>query len=117
MDKDVAQNFAHEWIAAWNSHDLENILSHYADEIEYVSPLVVERFSDATGTNTTKERLGEYVAKGLAANPELRFELIQILLGVRGFVLYYKNARDGHSAEYFELNDSQKVTNVIATYS
>jgi len=122
MDKTIIEDFAQEWISAWNSHDLnshdlDEILSHYADKIEYVSPLVIERYDDATGTITNKEKLKKYIATGLAANPKLKLELVQVLLGVRGFVLYYKNARDRHSAEYFELNDKQKVTKVIATYS
>jgi len=25
---------AQEWIAAWNAHDLERILAHYADDVE-----------------------------------------------------------------------------------
>ena len=29
-----------EWIASWNSHDLDRILNHYADDVEVVSPLV-----------------------------------------------------------------------------
>lgn len=29
-------DFAHEWIAAWNAHDLERILAHYADDVELV---------------------------------------------------------------------------------
>ncbi len=117
VDKTFPEKFAREWIDAWNSHDLDEIMSHYADEIEYVSPLVVERYDDVTGTITTKEKLREYVAIGLTANPKLKFELVQVLLGVRGFTLYYKNARGGHSTEYFELNGERKVVKVIATYS
>src|ERR1044071_6046050 len=29
--------FAHEWIADWNTHDLERILAHYADGVELSS--------------------------------------------------------------------------------
>ncbi len=40
MTEAEAQEFALEWIAAWNSHDLDRILSHYADDVEVTSPLV-----------------------------------------------------------------------------
>ncbi len=33
-----AQKFAKEWIAAWNAHDMEEILRHYADTIEIQHP-------------------------------------------------------------------------------
>ena len=35
-----AARFADEWFAAWNAHDLDANLGHYADEIEFVSPFV-----------------------------------------------------------------------------
>ena len=38
MDKEQAQQLAEEWYAAWNSHDLERILSHYSDDVVFVSP-------------------------------------------------------------------------------
>ena len=37
IDSTWAHEFAREWIAAWNSHDLELILSHYADDFEMAS--------------------------------------------------------------------------------
>ena len=40
MTESEATRFAQEWVAAWNSRDLERILSHYADDVEVTSPLV-----------------------------------------------------------------------------
>ena len=31
--------FAAEWLAAWNAHDLERILSHYAEGVTFLSPV------------------------------------------------------------------------------
>ena len=33
-----AGKFADDWIQAWNSHDLEAIMSHYAPEVVLTSP-------------------------------------------------------------------------------
>ncbi|HEX5049396.1 MAG TPA: nuclear transport factor 2 family protein, partial [Gammaproteobacteria bacterium] len=41
ITQDFAQTFAHEWIDAWNSHDLDRILSHYADDFVMSSPRIV----------------------------------------------------------------------------
>ena len=38
-----AQAFADEWIEAWNSHDLDRILSHYSDDAELLSPVAAAR--------------------------------------------------------------------------
>jgi ketosteroid isomerase-like protein len=32
--------FALEWIESWNSHDLDRILSHYADDVEVTTPMI-----------------------------------------------------------------------------
>ena len=34
LSGDFVHRFAAEWIAAWNSHDLERILAHYTDDFE-----------------------------------------------------------------------------------
>ena len=34
MTEAEAQDFAHEWIEAWNSHDLEQSLELYAEDVE-----------------------------------------------------------------------------------
>ena len=41
MTFEDATDFANDWIAAWNAHDLDRIVGHYAQKIEFVSPLIV----------------------------------------------------------------------------
>src|SRR3989441_9324770 len=47
IDRNWAEAFAREWVDAWNAHDLERILSHYTDDFEMASPLIVERMGVA----------------------------------------------------------------------
>jgi len=35
-----AERFGADWIAAWNSHDLDRVLTHYEDDFEMSSPLI-----------------------------------------------------------------------------
>jgi hypothetical protein len=49
IDSAFAREFATEWVAAWNSGDLERIFSHYADDFEMRSPLIIERGFSPTG--------------------------------------------------------------------
>jgi len=39
MDEDFAQQFAAEWLDAWNAHDLDAILGHFSDDVIFTSPL------------------------------------------------------------------------------
>ena len=32
------RDFAKEWVEAWNSHELERVLSHYDDAVTLISP-------------------------------------------------------------------------------
>jgi ketosteroid isomerase-like protein len=41
ITKEQALDFAHEWVAAWNAHDLERVLSHYTEDFEMSSPFIV----------------------------------------------------------------------------
>jgi hypothetical protein len=54
IDRTFAREFAAEWIAAWNSGDLERILSHYADDFEIRSPLIAERGFSPTGVSLAR---------------------------------------------------------------
>ena len=39
LQPSFVQTFAHEWIAAWNSRDLDRILVHYAPDVVLTSPV------------------------------------------------------------------------------
>jgi hypothetical protein len=45
-----ADQLAQEWLESWNSHDLDRIMGHYNEQIEFVSPFVVKLLNDRTGT-------------------------------------------------------------------
>ncbi len=117
MDIEFAQRFSDEWIESWNSHDIKKIISHYADELEFKSPLVVERYSDLDGIIYNREKLKEYFLIGLTNNPSLTFKLKTLLLGVNCLTLYYQNARGGDTAECFEFNKNNKVIKCVSCYS
>jgi ketosteroid isomerase-like protein len=59
IDPAWAHDFAKEWIAAWNSHDLDRILSHYVEDFEMSSPLIVERKIDPGGVLRGKAAIRE----------------------------------------------------------
>lgn len=44
MRKEFAQQFAKEWVQAWNNHDIEAILSHYTEDFEIESPIAQKDF-------------------------------------------------------------------------
>src|SRR5580692_994322 len=92
IDRAFAREFAAEWIAAWNSGDLERIFSHYADDFEMRSPLIVERGFASTGALRGKAAIRPYWGAGIAnAKPPLRFELIDAYVGVDTISIHYRS--------------------------
>ncbi|HVE97479.1 MAG TPA: nuclear transport factor 2 family protein [Pseudonocardiaceae bacterium] len=42
MDHADAVAFAEGWVKAWNSHDLDAVLSHIADNVVFTSPVTAQ---------------------------------------------------------------------------
>lgn len=116
IDKNFADHFAREWIDSWNSHDLSRILSHYSDDFEMSSPVIIQVAGEPSGTLKGKDAVGAYWAKALTVIPELRFELITMLIGVNSITLYYQGAR-GMAAEVFHFDPDNKVSRAYAHYA
>jgi hypothetical protein len=116
MDQEEADRIAADWVAAWNAHDLERILAHYADTLEFTSPLVVERLGRADGTIRDKAALRAYFAVGVAPGSTLRFELIDALPGVASLILYYRNHRGRTVAETMHFGPDGKVVRATVHY-
>lgn len=117
MKKDEAWDLANHWVAAWNAHDLELILTHYDDAIELISPVAAQLLGAAGGKVIGKANLKAYFQRGLVAYPELRFQLEDVLWGVNSIVLFYTNQKGTRSGEFMELSAIGKVIRVIAHYN
>src|ERR1700753_4250590 len=112
-----AREFAEEWIAAWNAHDLERIFSHYVDDFEMHSPLIIERMGVASGVLKGKEAIRPYWAAGLAAHPPLHFELRDVLVGVDTLAIYYfSRTRHRMVAEILRFNAQGKAISGAGLY-
>ena len=116
IDKKFAEHFAREWIDSWNSHDLDRILSHYDDQFEMTSPVIIQIAREPSGTLKGKDAVGAYWAKALQLIPDLRFELLTTLIGVNSITLYYRGHR-GLSAEVFHFGHDRKVVRAYAHYA
>jgi len=117
VTKEEAWKLANEWVAAWNAHDLDAILTHYEEAVELTSPAAAQLLGRADGKVVGKANLRAYFKRGLEAYPELRFELEDVLSGLNSVVLYYKNQKGTRTAEFMEVSAGGKVVRVVANYS
>ena len=103
-------DFSNEWIAAWNSHDLPRILSHYSDDFEMSSPYIAQIAGEPSGTLKGKLKVGAYWQNALQHFPRLHFELVEVLMGVSSLAMYYKsNVANRMVLEVLSLDEQGRI--------
>jgi hypothetical protein len=108
---------AQGWSAAWNAHDLEQILAHYAEDVELISPFVAKLTGRSEDVVRGKAVLRDYFAQGLQAYPALHFDFIRLYPGVRSCVVEYRSINGLMSAELMEFDAKGKISRVLAHYA
>ncbi len=112
-----AQKFARVWVSSWNSHDLIQILNHYAEDIEITTPMIKVVMGIDSGTLKGKQSVSDYWAKALHKIPDLHFELIEVTEGVNSVALYYKSVMNKMAIEVMFFNEQGKVNKMFAYYN
>jgi ketosteroid isomerase-like protein len=113
----AARELAEAWIGAWNSHDVDAILAHYADDVEYVSPLAANFTPDASGIIRGKDALRTYFVRTLNAYRDLQLELDVALAGVTSVAIAYGGISDRRAVEVMELGKDGRARHVTVHYA
>ena len=117
ITREWARAFAKEWIEAWNSHDLDRILSHYTDDVEVTSPLVAERLGRPDSVVKGKDAARECWLPSMSLEPPLQFELNDGLVGVGQIALYYSSVGRRVVGETLFIDGSGKATSAFIQWS
>lgn len=113
MTPETALAKARAWVAAWNARDLDAVLAHYSDDIELISPFVVQRLGRADGTLRGKAELRGYFATGMA-NPALHFTLDDVRIGVNALCLLYTREGGRRCSDTMQLDAMGACRRMIA---
>jgi hypothetical protein len=111
------REFAEDWIAAWNSHDLARVMSHYEDDVVLKSPRVRLILDRDDGIIRGKAALRDYMASALARIPDLRFTLDRVFSGINSAVIEFHTTDGRHGAELMEFGATGRVSRVLAHYA
>jgi len=111
------QQFAKDWVEAWNSHDLARILAHYDDDVILTSPRVKEIIGVPGGVVRGKAALSDYFHAALTRMPDLTFTLVRAYAGVGSVVVEYRTKDGRHGAEFMDFSTSGRVSRVVAHYA
>ncbi len=112
-----AAHFAEEWVAAWNAHDLERVLAHYADDFEMASPRIADIAGEPSGILRGKPAIRAYWKKALQLVPDLRFETLAVLVGAKSVAIHYRNQTGRVAVEVFYFGPGDKVVRASAHYA
>jgi len=99
LTEDEADAFVAEWMEAWNSHDLDRILGHYADDVEYYSPFIAQMAAPggpgSDGRLIGKAAVREYFAAALAKFDDLHFDPpVHVAVGAGSVSFVYRSVND-----------------------
>jgi ketosteroid isomerase-like protein len=95
MDPNRAATFARAWADAWNAHDVDAVLAHFADDAVFTSPVAAKMLPETAGILRGKAALRAYWVAALARVPDLRFEVLGAYAGVDHAVIHYRNHLGG----------------------
>lgn len=107
--------FAGQWLKAWNTHDLDSLLEHFADDVIFTSPIAAQLIEGSDGVIRGKDALRAYWTEGLRRIPDLQFELVGVYAGVETIVINFRNQRGGLVNEVLRFNGGL-VTEGHGTY-
>ncbi len=109
-----AREFARDWEAGWNSHDLDRIMGHYRDDIVFRSRKAVP--IAGSGEITGKPALRAYWAAALARQPDLAFRVRDVFEGHGMLLISYENHRGVLAAETLYVDDAGLVYRAAACH-
>ena len=115
VSTELVAEFELEWIEAWNAHDIDRILTHYRDDVRFISPIAA-RFGTPYGEVHGRPALRDYFELGLASYPELHFQPIAALGGIGSIALHYRSVEDRQAIEVMELDARGQVRRATAHY-
>jgi ketosteroid isomerase-like protein len=110
MTQSEALAWASDWIANWNRKDVDAVLAHFADDVEFTSPRAVAIMGKARLSG--KRELAEYWTRALAAIRSMHFELDCVIADGSRLGIIYTSGINGNllrAGEFFVLDGTGQV--------
>ena len=103
--KPDAVAFSQQWVDAWNAHDVESVLEHFAENVAFTSPVAARLLPETAGVIRGKSALREYWTQALRQIANLRFVVEGLYEGIDTIVIAYRNQDGGLVSEVLRFSD------------
>lgn len=98
-----------KWISSWNARDLPAVLTHFAEDVAFTSPLAARIDPASLGIVRGKQALSQYWSTALDRNPDLNFQVTSIFQGVDCILIGFRNERGEDRIEMLRFHDGLVV--------
>jgi len=111
-----AITFSRGWVDAWNAHDVDAVLAHFADDVLFTSPVAARVVPESGGVIRGKAALRRYWTTALGRLPDLHFTVEDVYAGVDTIVITYRNQAGGRVNEVLRFGADGLVIEGHGTY-
>ena len=111
MSLDQVKQMAPLWIEAWNKHNLDELMSMYSENCTFTSPIIKFLNLNDSGKISGVDSVRALMAKCFEDFAELKFELVDVLVGVDNYIVSYKSLEGLPASSVISLNDEGKINN------
>lgn len=114
---ETAAPFVAAWFDAWNRHDVDAVVAHYAPDVEYFSPFVAA-LADPSGRLQGREAVAAYFGAALERYPDLHFPPPTVVAPGAGSVSFvYRSVNNLVAVETLVLNAEGLVRQAFCHYT
>ncbi len=116
LENDLANKLAREWIAAWNSANLDRVLKLYAEDCEMSSAGIIGLGFSKDGVLRGKESVRAYWRDALSKSPDLQFDLKNVFASPDSVAIHYYSSRGHDVLEYLRINSDGLIVQGSANH-
>ncbi len=117
MTPNSLQQIAFKWFDAFNSHNLDQLLSLYDDYAEHYSPKLKVRKPETNGKVSGKQALSEWWKDAFVRLPTLHYKVTSLTANERHVFMEYLRQVDGEEdmmvAEVLEIRDGKIIASRV----
>ncbi|MDE1764754.1 MAG: nuclear transport factor 2 family protein [Thaumarchaeota archaeon] len=108
---------AKTWCNSWTAHDLDAVMKHYAENVQFSSPMVPRMLGIESEFINGKEKLREYFEICIKKYHDLRLDFVDVLVGVNGVVVLYYRETGALASDISEMDNHNKIVSSQVYYN
>jgi ketosteroid isomerase-like protein len=115
MQTNNLKSIAYKWFEAFNAHDIEKLLSLYADDAQHYSPKLKIHQPHTNGLIKSKAELNNWWQGAFTRLPTLQYKIINLIADEEQVFMEYTRQVDGEPDMY--VNEVLEIKEGLIVFS